>query len=247
MGGFDGTSNILAGKLFGIPIMGTHAHAFVSSFTDEEIIQDTSLVDPEGKKHDFWDIVWETRKELSFTSTCVGELKAFTAFALSFPNNSLLLIDTYDTLSSGIRNFMVVAYALHKIGYRAKGIRLDSGDLAYLSNCARKFFHKMASKLNIDYFKDFDIVASNDINVETLESLNQQGHSIDTFGIGTNLVTCQAQPALGCVYKLVEIDGKPRIKLSQDISKVTLPGKKVTLFFFCFFYRSDFFYFFANL
>lgn len=220
--------------------MGTHAHAFVSSFTDDEEIEDKIIVDQDGNKQDFWSIVSESRKELGFESTNTGELKAFTAFALSFPSNALLLVDTYDTISSGLRNFIVVAYALHKVGHKAKGIRLDSGDLAYLSNCARKLFVKFSEKLNIDYFKDFTIVASNDINVETLESLNQQGHSIDTFGIGTNLVTCQAQPALGCVYKLVEIEGNARIKLSQDISKVTLPGKKVNcifLFFFCIFFN----------
>eukprot|EP00339_Tiarina_fusa_P005346 CAMPEP_0117019404 /NCGR_PEP_ID=MMETSP0472-20121206/14905_1 /TAXON_ID=693140 ORGANISM="Tiarina fusus, Strain LIS" /NCGR_SAMPLE_ID=MMETSP0472 /ASSEMBLY_ACC=CAM_ASM_000603 /LENGTH=512 /DNA_ID=CAMNT_0004724381 /DNA_START=76 /DNA_END=1614 /DNA_ORIENTATION=+ len=227
LGGFDGTSNVIAGKLFNIPIMGTHAHAFVSSFTDTEKLSDPSIIDASGKKiDDFWAFVCEIRKELHLESTNTGELIAFTAFSRSFPTKALLLVDTYDTLSSGVLNFIILAYSLHKLGYKAVGIRLDSGDLAYLSKCAREIFIKYGNELKIDYFKDFKIVASNDINVGTLESLNQQGHSIDSFGIGTHLVTCQAQPALGCVYKLVEIDSEPRIKLSQEISKVSLPGKK---------------------
>lgn len=84
-------------------------------------------------------------------------------------------------------------------------------------------------RLGIDYFKDFTIVASNDLNVANISNLNAHGHEIDVFGVGTNLITCQNQPALGCVYKLVEINGTPRIKLSQDIVKVTIPGKKVPL------------------
>lgn len=250
MGGFDGTSNVLAGKLFGIPIKGTHAHAFVSSFTDDEELKDKSLILPDGSVlDDLWSKVSETREELGneFKNTNTGELKAFTAFARSFPENTLLLVDTYDTLSSGVRNFITVAYTLHKLGYKATGIRLDSGDLAYLSNEARAMFKQYGDKLNIDYFAKFNIVASNDINVNTLESLNQQGHSIDTFGIGTHLVTCQAQPALGCVFKLVEIEGIPRIKLSQEISKVTLPGKKVCYIQLLIIYVYSLLFYFINL
>jgi len=229
LGGFDGTSNVLAGKLFDIPVMGTHAHAFVSSFGDQEAFHDPSIVDANGNKvDDFWKLVSETREEMGgkFLQTNTSELRAFTAFARSFPRRTLLLVDTYETVNSGVLNFLIVAYALHKIGHRAVGIRLDSGDLAYLSNCARKLFRKYGERLKIDYFEHFEIVASNDINVSTLQSLRDQGHSIDSFGIGTHLVTCQAQPALGCVYKLVEIEGSPRIKLSQEIEKVSLPGRK---------------------
>jgi nicotinate phosphoribosyltransferase len=125
-----------------------------------------------------------------------------------------------------VPNFCAVALALHKIGYKASGIRLDSGDLAYLSLECRNFFKKVATEFNVDYFESLTIVASNDINEDVLHSLKNQGNSIDTFGIGTHLVTCQKQPALGCVFKLVEVNHKPCIKLSEEFQKVTFPGKK---------------------
>merc|ERR1712228_1120813 len=117
--------------------------------------------------------------------------------------------------------------ALNDLGYKAIGIRLDSGDLAYLSKECRKCFKAAAKQFGVDFFATFTIVASNDINESVLHALNEQGHEIDSFGIGTHLVTCKRQPALGCVYKLVSIDGKPRIKVSQSQSKMTIPGKKM--------------------
>lgn len=152
-------------------------------------------------------------------------------------------------------NFLCVALALHELGYKPVGIRLDSGDLAYLSKQARVAFKEAAARFGIEYFAKLSITASNDINEAVLNSLNEQvrvsvacllcprwsvrimdadvpscggsqGHEIDAYGIGTHLVTCQAQPALGMVYKLVEIKDEPRIKLSQDASKVTIPGRK---------------------
>lgn len=119
-----------------------------------------------------------------------------------------------------------MALALHDQGYLPIGIRIDSGDLAYLSCLARKNFVSVSEHYNLPWFAKLTIVASNDINEETILSLNEQGHKIDCFGIGTHLVTCQKQPALGCVYKLVEINNQPRIKLSQDVEKVTMPGRK---------------------
>lgn len=127
---------------------------------------------------------------------------------------------------SGLLNFCAVALALNDQGYRAVGIRIDSGDLAYLSCLSRETFERISERFKLAWFSKLTIVASNDINEETILSLNEQGHKIDCFGIGTHLVTCQRQPALGCVYKMVEINNQPRIKLSQDVAKVTMPGNK---------------------
>jgi hypothetical protein len=136
-------------------------------------------------------------------------------------------VDTYDTLSSGVPNFIAVALALVRdCGHQPVGLRLDSGDLAYLSKEARRMLVRADEMFGTALASTCKIVASNDINEAVLHSLADQGHEVDSFGIGTNLVTCQAQPALGMVYKLVEVNGVPRIKLSQDASKVTIPGAK---------------------
>ncbi|KAL0922826.1 hypothetical protein M5K25_006850 [Dendrobium thyrsiflorum] len=110
--------------------------------------------------------------------------------------------------------------------YKATGIRLDSGDLAYLSIESRKYFRVIEKEFCVPGFGNLLITASNDLNEETIDALNKQGHEVDAFGIGTYLVTCYSQAALGCVFKLVEINGQPRIKLSEDVSKVTIPCKK---------------------
>jgi nicotinate phosphoribosyltransferase len=178
-----------------------------------------------GPCEDFWGLVSSKRAMLQYPSSNIGELAAFVAFAQAFPHDFNALVDTYDSIKSGIPNFLAVAVALHELGYRAKGIRLDSGDLAFLSVKAREMFSEAGKEFGID-LSYLQIVASNDINESVLASLDEQGHSIDVFGIGTNLVTCQAQPALGMVYKLVEINGKPVIKLSNEYNKVTIPGKK---------------------
>jgi len=225
IGGFDATSNVLAGRLFGIPVAGTQAHAFVSSFTSLNDLRETTLVDARGKRRDFLGLAQEYRHALGYRQSNEGELAAFIAYAQAFPRGFLALVDTYDTLKSGVPNFLAVALALAECGYQPVGIRLDSGDLAFLSREARRMFRAVSERYRVD-FERLTIAASNDLNEQTLLSLNQQGHEIDVFGIGTHLVTCQAQPALGCVYKLVEIDGQPRIKLSQDMDKMTIPGRK---------------------
>jgi len=225
MGGFDGTSNVLAGYLFGVPIAGTHAHSYVQSFTDIKDLKDYTLAGADGKDHDFVKMVLDIRAELGFNYTNEGELTSFIAYAQAFPKGFLALVDTYDTLKSGVPNFVCVALGLLKIGYRPIGVRLDSGDLSYLSKGTRRVFNEIGARTNSDLSKCL-ILASNEINRNVLSSLSQQGHDIDTFGIGTHLVTCDDQPAMGCVYKLVEAKGIPRIKLSQELSKITIPGKK---------------------
>lgn len=119
-----------------------------------------------------------------------------------------------------------MALALDELGYRPLGIRIDSGDLAHISKIAQNYFNIIAIRYNRQFFNDLLIMAANDINEETIYSLNEQEHKINCFGIGTSLVTCQRQPALGGVCKMVELNDHPRIKLSQDVGKVTIPAKK---------------------
>ncbi|HWW01519.1 MAG TPA: nicotinate phosphoribosyltransferase [Candidatus Acidoferrum sp.] len=183
IGGCAGTSNVLAGKMFGIPVKGTHAHSWVMAF--------------------------ET------------ELEAFNAYADALPNNCIFLVDTYETIE-GVRRAVEAGKRLRKHGHKLVGIRLDSGDLAYLSIEARKI-------LNAAGFKDAVIVASNDLDEHLIASLKQQRAAINMWGVGTMLVTAYDQPALGGVYKLSAIrkpDGTwgHRVKLSEQTAKVTNPG-----------------------
>ncbi|MDQ7825054.1 MAG: nicotinate phosphoribosyltransferase [Candidatus Eremiobacteraeota bacterium] len=225
IGGFDSTSNVLAGQLFGIPTRGTHAHSFVSTFLSLDEVTTRTLAAPDGTVHDLVALALRFREELEFTTTNEGELAAFLTYAQAFPEQFLALVDTYDTLKSGVPNFICAALALMHIGYKPMGIRLDSGDLSYFSKKTRDLFRMAGERYGLDLSR-LTIVASNDLDESTLLSLNQQGHEIDVFGIGTHLVTCYGQPALGGVYKLVVVNDHPRIKISQDVSKVTIPGKK---------------------
>ena len=233
IGGFAGTSNVQAAKLVGLNLSGTHAHAFVQAYSSLEEVKHLAISPKSGPKEEqviLLPRVLEYRRKLTetvdqgFGRTNEGELAAFIAYATAFPATFLCLIDTYDTLSSGSLNFMLVALVLDDLGYAPVGIRLDSGDLAYLSKMAVETFQKIAP--DRAFVANLKIVASNDINETVLHSLGEEKHAINIFGIGTNLVTCQRQPALGCVYKLVEIDGQPRMKLSQEIEKVLIPQRK---------------------
>ncbi|KAL1493313.1 hypothetical protein ABEB36_011391 [Hypothenemus hampei] len=233
IGGFDATSNVLAGKLYNIPVKGTHAHAYITSFNGFSELKNT-ILQPKtgGKPKDLLKIAltWKERLLPIFnvisSEASEGELAALISFAIAFPDEFMALVDTYEVQRSGLLNYCSVALALNELGYRAVGIRLDSGDLSYLSNIARHYFVEISEKYNIPWFEHQTIMASNDLNEDTIISLNEQGHKINCFGIGTHLVTCQRQPALGCVYKMVELNHYPRIKLSQEVSKVTMPGSK---------------------
>src|SRR3954471_19248241 len=183
VGGCAATSNVLAGRIFGIPVKGTHAHSWVMSFDDE----------PE----------------------------AFEAYARAMPNNCVFLVDTYDTLE-GVRHAVEVGKRLRAHGHEMAGIRLDSGDLAYLSIEARKI-------LDAGGFPRAQIVASNDLDEHIIASLKQQGATINVWGVGTKLATAYDQPALGGVYKLsaVRETGGPweyKVKLSEQAIKVSNPG-----------------------
>lgn len=149
-----------------------------------------------------------------------NELEAFQAFAETNPENTVLLVDTFDTIKSGIPNAIRVAKEMEKKGHQMKAIRLDSGDLAYLSKKARK----MLDNANLKYVK---IVASNQLNEYVIKSLlNDQNAPIDSFGVGTELITGKSDAALDGVYKLAEIEGLPKMKFSENSEKMTLPGKK---------------------
>lgn len=228
LGGFDATSNVQAARVFDIGVRGTHAHAFVSSFRSLDDLRVRTVKSPKtGLDVNLVDLAIKYRNELHAQNEAnEGELAAFLGYAVSWPHSFLALVDTYNTLTSGVPNFCAVALALLEVGYTPIGVRLDSGDLAYLSVETRNYFKVVANKYNMSTFANLSITASNEINESTLLSLNQQGHEVDTFGIGTNLVTCQNQTALGGVYKLVMINGSPRLKLSQELSKVTIPGRK---------------------
>jgi len=221
--------------------------SFVQSFSSLDEISGLTLFH-KGSQTDrvFLDTVLEHRQAAAAappettTKTNDGELAAFCAYACAFPNSCLCLIDTYDTLASGLPNFVFVAKALGDFGYSAIGVRLDSGDLAELSKACHVAFRSVRNQepSRAGVFDNLTIVVSNDIDEAALVELAAgTGNSNDedqerrddgptAFGIGTNLVTCKDQPALGCVYKLVEYNGEPRIKLSEELVKVTLPGRK---------------------
>ena len=229
LGGFDGSSNVLAGKVFDVTPRGTMAHSFVTSYRGQDDLPPASRMVKsldDGEEKDLYDIALKYYKDLNKGTQNLGELKAFVSYAASYPSSTLCLVDTYNTLCSGVPNFICVALALHQLGHKAIGIRLDSGDLAYLSREARRMFQEAGKKHGVDYFQKMTIVASNDLKETTILSLNQQGHEIDVFAIGTHLVTCKSQPALGGVYKLVEVNDEARMKLSEEFEKVTIPGKK---------------------
>ncbi len=188
IGGCVGTSNVLAGQLFDVPVMGTHAHSWIMSFEDE--------------------------------------YTAFKTYAEMYPDNCTLLVDTYDTLKSGVPNAIRVFQECKKEGHVLKkyGIRLDSGDLAYLSKEARKMLDDAG-------FPDATIVASNDLDEYLLHDLGLQGAKIDSWGVGTNLITSKDCPSFGGVYKLaatMDKDGNfiPKIKISENTEKITNPGNK---------------------
>ena len=154
------------------------------------------------------------------------ELEAFKAYARLYPNNCILLVDTYDTLKSGVKNAILCYDAMKEEGIPLKrfGIRLDSGDLAYLSKKARKMLDEAG-------YPDAIISASNDLDENLIASLKAQGACITSWGVGTNLITSESQPSFGGVYKLAATysdDGKwvPKIKLSENSEKITNPGNK---------------------
>jgi nicotinate phosphoribosyltransferase len=186
IGGCAGTSNVLAGKVFGIPVYGTQAHSWIMAFENE--------------------------------------LEAFRRFVEVYPANPILLVDTYDTLKSGLPNAIMVGRELLERGGNLFGLRIDSGDLAYLSIEARKLLDEAGLDKTI-------IVGSSDLDEYIIHDLKIQGAKIDSYGVGTKLVTADGNPALTAVYKMTAIqDGSGswimKQKVSDNITKSTLPGIK---------------------
>jgi len=189
IGGCVGTSNVLAGELFHVPVRGTHAHSWIMSFPDE--------------------------------------YTAFKTYAEMYPSACILLVDTYDTLKSGVPNAIRVFREMKDadVSLSNYGIRLDSGDLAYLSKKARKMLDEAG-------FFEAVISASNDLDEFLIDSLKVQGAAITSWGVGTSLITSRDDPAFGGVYKLSAIMGAdgdfiPKIKLSENTEKITNPGNKM--------------------
>ncbi len=157
----------------------------------------------------------------SWVMAFADELQAFRAYAGVFPDAAILLVDTYDTLKSGIPNAITVARELREQGHELQGVRLDSGDLAYLSREARRMFDEAG-------FPKVKIVASNELDEYVIKAIRDDGGKVDIYGVGTKLVTAGGEGggALGGVYKLVCFDGEPRLKVTADIAKATLPDRK---------------------
>ena len=181
VGGFDATSNVRAGRDFGIPVSGTMAHSFIQSYEEE--------------------------------------INAFRHFAEERPEDCVLLVDTYDTLKSGLPNAIAIAKEMEERGQRLKGIRLDSGDLAWLAKESRK----MLDSAGLPYVK---IAASNQLDEYVIRSILEQKAPVDIFGVGTSLVIGGPDAALDGVYKLVFASNEPRIKLSETVGKITIPHRK---------------------
>ncbi|XP_067240593.1 nicotinate phosphoribosyltransferase isoform X2 [Chanodichthys erythropterus] len=233
IGGFDLTSNALAGRLFGIPVAGTMAHSYVTSFSSlEEVWPQTLSPCGGGGPIDFICLAkgWLGRVcQLLESKTNLireGELAAFLSYAIAYPQNFLPVIDSYSVSCSGLLCFCAVALALSELRYRPLGVRLDSGDLCRQSLEVRRVFKECSKEFSVPQFESLIIVGSNSISEQSLSELNKKDNEIDVVGVGTHLVTCTRQPSLGCVYKLIEVRGHPRMKMSEDPEKSTLPGRK---------------------
>ncbi|MGL5642853.1 MAG: nicotinate phosphoribosyltransferase [Paraclostridium sp.] len=185
IGGCSATANTLAGKMFDIPVIGTHAHSWVQKFD--------------------------------------SELESFEAYAKIYPDKCLLLVDTYDVLNSGVPNAIKIFKDLRSKGFEPVGIRLDSGDLDYLSKECKKL-------LDAEGFDNIKITASNDLDEYSISELKSSGAPINSWGVGTKLITSSDSPSLGGVYKLVASykngELEPKIKISEDPEKITNPGFK---------------------
>ncbi|XP_051827171.1 nicotinate phosphoribosyltransferase isoform X2 [Antechinus flavipes] len=234
LGGFDSSSNVLAGQLRGVPVAGTLAHSFVTSFSGSEQPHVPMLAPASGQGPPR-DLSTLAKSWLGKVCECLGlkaeethpgERAAFVAYALAFPKAFQGLLDSYSVMRSGLPNFLAVALALAELGYRAVGVRLDSGDLLQQAWEIRSIFRKCASRFQVPWLEAVSIAVSNNIDEKVLTRLARKDSEVNLIGIGTSVVTCPLQPSLGCVYKLVSVRGQPCRKLTEDSEKQTLPGTK---------------------
>lgn len=181
IGGCDSSSNVFSGMMNGHPVGGTHAHAWIQSFS--------------------------------------SEIDAFRMYAKNYPDSTIFLVDTYDTLKSGIPNAIKVGLEMERAGHHLKGVRLDSGDF-------QKLIPEVRKQLDEAGLSDVKIVISDNVDELKIEELNKAEVKPDIFGVGTRLITAYGCPALNGVYKMSSLNGKPVIKRSDDSSKITLPGPK---------------------
>ncbi|XP_055143510.1 nicotinate phosphoribosyltransferase isoform X5 [Symphalangus syndactylus] len=207
LGGFDSSSNVLAGQLRGVPVAGTLAHSFVTSFSGSEVPPDPMLVPAAGEgpgvdlaaKAQVWLEHVCAHLGLGVQEPHPGERAAFVAYALAFPRAFQGLLDSYSVWRSGLPNFLAVALALGELGYRAVGVRLDSGDLLQQAQEIRKVFRAASAQFQVPWLESVPIAVSNNIDEEALARLAQE---------------------------LVAVGGQPRMKLTEDPEKQTLPGSK---------------------
>ncbi|KAG2458448.1 PNCB phosphoribosyltransferase, partial [Polypterus senegalus] len=207
IGGFHGSSNVLAGKYFNIPVVGTMAHSFITSFSSLKEVHPSTLISENGegppvdlvKLSVFWLNRVCSHLHMTPEEANKGELAAFISYAIAFPRNFLALLDTYSVIRSGAVNFCTVALALCQLNYQPVGVRLDSGDLCRQSVDLRRIFHSCSTEFQVPGFKSLVIIGSNSISEQSVMEMKEQ---------------------------LVQVNGKPRMKFCEDPEKATLPGRK---------------------
>lgn len=224
LGGFDGTSNIVAASRYGLPLVGSMGHAFITQFMHRQHING-GLLDRAVVHHIRTQVC-----DFLNAQPAPFELEAFCVFAETFSKKFIALIDTVNVLESGLVNFVIVAIAMHRLNYLSTGatigVRIDSGDLSTLATRCRECLCLCAHKFDVPVLGQAGILVSNDLSLANVEVLCKNP-AITGFGIGTRLVTCDQKPALGLVYKLVANSQGPCFKLNSDcVAKRGIPFEK---------------------
>lgn len=234
IGGADATSNTCVSR-YEIPCVGTMAHSYITYlqhstldgaleiFGKSPYLKLKNLRDNTVCENFLQYVLDVNNLTESCIETNVSELVAGAYFAASQPKNYAFLIDTYDSIKSGLENYCYVSNALIRLGYKPKGVRMDSGDLYEISVAIKNKFVEMSYAY--PQYSDMKIIASNDLNIEKIRELEDRGAPIDIYAVGTNLVTGGDTSSLGCVYKILDVEGKDVMKLCTP-EKAVLPGSK---------------------